>query len=487
MSVVEVNNQRPHATRGSAGTLAVIGMAQLIIVLDGTIVAIALPQMQRALMFSSSGLQWVVNAYALTFGGTLLAAGRLADRYGRRRSLAIGLILFSVVSAVGGAAQTALWLVLARAAQGLCAALIAPAALGLLTTTFVEPKPRARAFAVYGVIGTLGAGVGLCMGGVLTTYVNWRWTLYVNTPLGIIAGVLALVLVARDRGIAGQKSLSMDIPGAVLATSCVSCLVFGLVKGSERGWGSPAPMTLMVLSLGLFGAFLLVEKRSSNPLIPARLVADRSRAACYGAAVLAGAAVLGMFFFQSQYLQNVRGYSAVATGLAFMPNVVMIIIASKLAEKLLNHVGPAVVLVAGLVLAGCGVAMLGAFLTPTTGFLTRFLPSNLVLCLGLGLAFVTLASTTLHGVEHSEAGIASALFTACQQVGGAAGLAILATVAAGVTSGQSANPAQAATAGYAAGFYTAAGFFVAATLLVAVFVRVPRAAVEDEAHAMLVI
>jgi MFS family permease len=400
-------------SRGKAGRLlAVLATAQLIIILDGTIVAIALPQMQRALGFSAASLQWVVNAYALAFGGALLAAGRLTDRLGRRRCLIAGLLAFGVVSVLGGAAQSSAWLVAARAGQGLCAALVAPAALGLLTTTFVEAKQRARAFAVYGSIGTFGAGVGLLLGGLLTSYLSWR---------------------------------SVTV-------------------------------------------FAVTERRVVNPLLPGRLLASASRLSCFAAAILGGAGVLGMFFFISQYMQNIRGYSPLATGLAFIPNIVSVAVAAKIAERLLHRLGPRPILVTGLLLSAVGVTALGLGVRPHAEFSTHILPANVLLSAGIGLTFVTLANAALDGVDHTDAGVASGLFAACQQVGGAAGLALFATVAASVTSARR-DPAGAAavTAGYDAGFFLAAGFFVVAAAVVFRLVRAARGELDEEAHAMVLL
>jgi EmrB/QacA subfamily drug resistance transporter len=471
------------------GVLTAVALAQLMIVLDGTIVAIALPQIQQALGFSNASLQWVVNAYALGFGGALLLAGRLTDRLGRRRCLIAGLVMFSLVSAVGGAAPTATVLVVARAVQGACAAVIAPAALGLLTTTFVQPRHRARAFAVYGSIGTAGAGIGLLLGGVLTSYADWRWTLYVNTPVGLLVAVLAAFAVPADSpSRSAAPSQRLDVPGAVLVTAGVTALVFGFVQTSKSGWMSAETLLLFAAALICFVAFAVVQTRTATPLLPRRLLANRSRAGCYVTALLAGGGVLGMFFFLSQYMQNVRSYTAIAAGAAFVPNIVAVAIGASVAERLIHRIRADVIVSIGLVLSAAGVATLGLVLRPDSTYLWQVLPANVVLCIGIGLTFVTLANITLNGIEHSDAGISSALFTACQQVGGAAGLALFATVAASVTArGADHALASRMTAGYDAGFLVAAVFFLAAAAVVAVFVRAGQLETDDEAASMVVL
>lgn len=459
--------------------LFTVALAQLMIVLDGTIVTIALPAVQRDLSFSQASLQWVVNAYTLAFGGLLLLGGRIADRVGRRRLMVVGLVAFSLVSGVGGLAQSQLWLVLARGAQGVCAALLAPAALSLLSVSFPSGRDRARAFAVFGAIGIVGAVVGLLLGGLFTSYLSWRWTLWVNIPVGLLTALLAVWSLPRDRRDVRRRTglNDLDLPGAFLATVGVIALVYALVHTATVGWTAPPTFLLFGLGFLLVVLFIVRELAASSPLLPLRVVLDGSRGGAFLAALLTGAGVLGMFYFMSQYLQNVHHLSPIRTGIAFLPNTAAVLIGTSITHRLLPRVGPRIVGVAGSLLSAAGVGGL-ALLGPTSSFVWHVLPASIILAVGLGMTSVTLAATALHGVAHDDAGVASAAFTAAQQVGGACGLAIFATVAAAVTAGR--HTAAATTRGYDGGFAVATAFFVLAAIILALLLSSGSEGAEHE-------
>jgi EmrB/QacA subfamily drug resistance transporter len=459
--------------------LIAIAFAQLMIVLDGTIVTIALPTMQRDLGFTQANLQWVINAYTLAFGGLLLLGGRIADLIGRKRAMLVALACFSLVSGIGGLAQEQTWLVLARGAQGICAAVLAPAALSLLSVTFAAGHERARAFAVFGSIGTAGAVVGLLLGGIFTSYLSWRWTLWVNVPVGLLTALLTAWCLPSDPRARKRRARlrHLDLPGALLVTVGVVALVYAFVHTTTEGWVAPITMLLLGSAGLLLAAFIVRETRAAEPLLPMRVVLDRTRGGAFLASLFAGAGVLGMFYFMSQYLQNVHHYSAIVTGLAFLPNTAAVLLGASLAQRFLPRVGPRTIGAAGSLASAVGAAGL-ALLGTTSSFVGHVLPASLILCLGLGLTTVTLAATALHGVPHEDAGVASAVFTAAQQVGGACGLAIFATVAASITGSR--QTAAAVTRGYDAGFIVAAGFFVLAAAIIAVLVRSGRDEAEHE-------
>jgi EmrB/QacA subfamily drug resistance transporter len=409
--------------------LAVIAVAQLMIVLDASVVTIALPSAQRALHISVANRQWVLTAYTLAFGGLLLLGGRIADYLGRKRMFIVSLIGFAAASALGGLAQTEAMLFGARALQGAFAAVMAPAALSLLTVTFTEPHERARAFGVYGAIAGGGAAIGLILGGVLTEYASWRWTLLINVPIAVVAALFASRQIRESRA---EVRSGYDIPGAVTVTGGLLALVYGFTRAAIDGWSATITVSLLAAAVVLLVAFVLIELNSERPLLPMRVVLDRNRGGAYLGSLLVGIALFGTFLFLTYYLQGILGYSALKTGFAFLPFSAGIIIGAGLASRLLPRFGPRAVIATGLILGSIGLAWFTQ-IGVGSGYLAHILPAEIVVSFGMGLAFVPLSSTALIGVPEEDAGVASALVNATQQVGGALGTALLNTVAASAT------------------------------------------------------
>jgi EmrB/QacA subfamily drug resistance transporter len=407
--------------------LGVVGLAQLMVVLDATIVNIALPSAQRALGFSNADRQWVVTAYALAFGGLLLFGGRLSDLVGRRRMLIIGLVGFAAASAVGGAATSFAVLVIGRGAQGAFGAMLAPAALSTLTVTFTDPAERGKAFGVYGAIAGAGAAVGLLLGGVLTEYLSWRWCLYVNVILAAIAVAGTVRLVAAQPR---DPSVRIDWPGTVLAVAGLVAVVYGLSEAATKSWGAPETIVPLVAGVVLLAAFVLVERRVSHPLLPLPIVLNRFRGGAYLAIGLSGVGSFGIFLFLTYYLQLTLGYSPVKAGLAFLPMVVAIVAASTTSSGVLPRTGPRPLLPAGLVLAAGGMALLAGQLGLRTSYLDWILPGILLFGAGFGVVFGVALNVATYGVGAADAGVASALVNTNQQVGGSIGVALLNTIAA---------------------------------------------------------
>ena len=408
--------------------LAVIAIAQLMVVLDATIVNIALPSAQHDLGISDADRQWVVTAYTLTFGGLLLLGGRFADFLGRKRMFLIGLVGFALASALGGAAQNGEMLFAARGLQGVFGALLAPAALSLITVTFVEPHERAKAFGVYGAIAGGGAAVGLLLGGLLTEYASWRWCLFVNIPIAILAVMLAAPLLKESRA---EGDRSYDIPGAITATLGLVSLVYGFTKATES-WTSTETLGFIGVGIILLTIFVLIELRTKHPLLPMRVVLDRNRGGSYLTLFIVGIALFAMFLFLTFYMQGTLGYSPLVAGFAFLPFSAGIIVAAASASKLMPKFGPRKLAGVGLAMGFIGMAWLTQ-ITPETSYVSHVLPSEILLSLGMGLTFVPLSSTTLAGVEPHDAGVASALVNTMQQVGGSLGTAFLNTIAASAT------------------------------------------------------
>ncbi|WP_406045351.1 MFS transporter [Micromonospora sp. NBC_00898] len=404
--------------------LAVIAISQLMVVLDATIVNIALPQAQLSLGISDADRQWVVTAYTLTFGGLLLLGGRIADYWGRKRTFLVGMVGFALASAIGGLATTGGLLFAARALQGAFGALLAPAALALLTVLFTEAKERAKAFAVYGAIAGGGSAVGLVLGGVLTEYANWRWCLLVNIPIAAVALFAAIPLVPESRA---HGNTRYDIPGAVVVTAGLVSLVYGFTKAAEDGWDAAATIGFIAAGLVLLAAFVVIELRSSHPLLPLRILLDRNRGGAYIASTLIGAGLFGAFLFLTFYFQVVLRYTPVKAGLASLPVTAGVLVAAGVASQLMPRLGAKPLMVAGAVLAA--VAMLSLTqIDVDTSFITHLLPAQVVLGLGLGFTFVPLSSLALVGVPEHDAGAASATLNATQQVGGSLGTALLNTM-----------------------------------------------------------
>ncbi len=467
--------------------LVVLAIAQLMIVVDASIVNIALPHAQQALHISTANRQWVITAYTLTFGGLLLLGGRIADFVGRRRVLLVGLLGFAGASAIGGLAPDATLLFAARALQGAFAALMAPAALSLLTVTFTEARERARAFGVWGAIAGGGLAIGLVLGGVLTQYASWRWCLLVNTPIALLAAVAARRLIPESR-VGGHTRY--DIPGALTSTLGMVTLVYGVTKASTDGWGSATTLGLLALAGALLVAFVVIERFSSHPLLPLRVVTDRNRGGSYLTTLLVGMGLLGAFLFLTYYLQEILHYSALKTGFAYLPFSAGVILGAAVSSQFILRYRPRVVMGVGLLMAATGMfwfTQIGVH----TGYWTHLFPAELVMAFGMGMVFVPVNNTALVGVAPSNAGVASALINSTQQVGGSIGTALLNTIATtatatylqvhGVSSAAVAAGGGAAAATVAAG--TVHGFAVAfavagailglALIVVATFIDAP--------------
>ncbi|MFJ5777510.1 MFS transporter [Streptomyces sp. NPDC093094] len=406
--------------------LVIIALAQLMVVLDATIVNIALPSAQRALGMSDGNRQWVITAYTLAFGGLLLLGGRIADLVGRRRTFVIGLIGFATASAIGGAATTPGMLFGARALQGVFAAVLAPSALSLLTTTFTDPKERGKAFGIYGALAGSGAAIGFIVGGLLTEYLNWRWCLYVNVPIALAAVFGALTLLHDTPRHAGAR---LDVPGVLLGCGGLVAIVYGFSEAEPRGWGDPLVLGLLAGGVALLATFVWWQTRAPVPLLPLHIVKDRNRAGCFLTMGLAVIGMFGLFLFMTYYLQVILGYSPVKTGLAFLPLTASIITGStQIAARLLPRVPPRALMAPGALLASGGMVILTQ-LSVDSDYATHILPALLLMGLGMGLIFMPVFSTATAGVAPQDSGVTSATVNTSQQVGGSIGTALLNTVA----------------------------------------------------------
>ncbi len=441
--------------------LVVIAISQLMIVLDASIVNIALPSAQRALHISNADRQWVVTAYTLAFGGLLLLGGRISDYLGRKRVFVVGLIGFAASSALGGLAPNSALLFGARALQGAFAALMAPAALSLLTVTFTEPRERARAFGVYGGIAGGGAAIGLVLGGLLTQYASWRWCLLVNVPVALGAAFAATRVVRESRA---EGRAHYDVPGAVTVTLGLVALVYGFTKAETDGWASSTTIALLAAAIILLASFVLIEVRSSHPLLPLRVVLDRNRGGSFLASLLVGSALFGMFLFLTYYLQGTLHYSALKSGFAFLPFSLGIIVSAGLASSLLPRFGPRNLMAAGLAMATLGMVWFTQ-LAVESSYAIHVLPAEIIMSVGMGLVFVPLSSTALIGVADHDAGVASALVNTTQQVGGSLGTALLNTIAASATASYLVAHRGATAIGLVHGYTTA---FVFSAVILAV-------------------
>jgi EmrB/QacA subfamily drug resistance transporter len=421
----------PHHARRWA-ILGILGLAQLMVVLDATIVNIALPSAQTALAFSNENRQWIVTAYALAFGSLLLLGGRIGDLFGRKTTFIVGLIGFAVASALGGAAQSFGVLVAARALQGVFGALLAPAALSLLTTTFTDPKERNTAIGVFGAIAGSGAAVGLLLGGVLTEYLSWRWCLYVNLVFAAVAAVGAWRLLHNQ--VPADKP-RLDIPGTLTASAGLFGLVYGFSHAESAGWGAPLTLVALGAAAVLLSAFVALQRRVAHPLLPLHVVLDRTRGGSYLALALAGAGIFGVFLFLTYYLQQNLGFSPIRTGLAFLPMTLSIMVTATYATtRLVPRVGPRPMVVGGLALATAGMLYL-AQLSVDSHYATGVLPALLLLGPGLGLIFATCIDNATAGVAPHDAGVASAMVNTMQQVGGSVGTELMSSYSAGASSG----------------------------------------------------
>ena len=467
--------------------LVVVAIAQLMVVLDSTVVNIALPSAQRSLGFPNSDRQWVVTAYALAFGSLLLVGGRLGDMFSRKWIFITGLAGFAISSAIGGAAVSFEMLVAARALQGAFGAILAPSALGTLVSTFQDPRERGRAFGVFGSVAAGGGGVGLILGGVLTQYLSWRWTLYVNLVFATIAVAGALMYMRSSRPASPPR---MDWPGAVLACAGLFLIVFGLSHAETAGWTAVLTIGSLVLGVLLLAAFVVAERWSSHPLLPLRVILDRTRGGSYVAVFLSGIAIFGIFLFLTYYLQEVKGYSPLTSGLAFLPMIGCILLSSNVSSIVtLPRLGPRVLISTGMLLGGAAMIYLSQ-LTVSSSYAVGVLPALLILGLGFGMIFAPAINTATAGVPRQDSGVASALVNTGQQVGGSIGTAALSTVAlTAATSYLAAHrteplaPAIAATHGYTVAFAVSAGIFALGVILAIVLLPSRRRLAELRAAA----
>src|SRR4051812_8207005 len=442
--------------------LILLCVAQFVVVLDASIVNVALPSIGRALDFSQTNLPWVVNAYVLTFGGFLLLGGRMADLLGRRRVFISGLILFALASLAGGFAQSEAWLIAARAVQGLGAALLSPAALSIVTTIFTDGADRNKALGVWGAVAGSGGAAGVLLGGILTDTLGWEWVLFVNFPIGIAAALLAprMLPESRNTEVAG----AFDVAGAVTVTAGLSVLVYALVDATSAGWGSTQTVGLLAAAAALLVAFVVIELRSRHPLVPFRFFRSRTVTGSNAVGLLIGASLFSMFFFISLYMQQVLGYGPLKAGIAYLPLAVTIMISAGIASQLTTRVGFKPVLAVGLVFIAAGLLWFAQVSTDGT-YAADILGPSLLAAVGLGFSFVPVTIGAVSGVSESESGLASGLINTTQQVGGALGLAVLATVANTrtenvIASGAGGGVKNALTEGFQSAFTVGAGFAI---------------------------
>ena len=470
-------NRSAHSHFNPWLALVVVCLGQFMVVLDATIVNVALPSIKADLHISAANLQWIVNAYTLLFGGFLLLGGRAADLFGRRNLFVAGVIVFSAASLVNGFASSEEMLIGARAAQGLGAALLSPAALAVITTTFAEGAERTKALSIWAAIASGGSAVGLLLGGILTETLSWEWIFFINVPIGVAILFAAFRLVPNSRVEGGSRHF--DIVGAVSVTAGLLVLVYAIVKAQEWGWGSGSTLGLTALAVALLGAFIAIEARSPFPLVRLSLFKMRSLAVANGVFLMVIGGMFAMFFFASLYLQNILGYSALTTGLAFLPVTVGIMMGAVTAQQLVPKVGVRRVMITGLGVAALGLAILGSA-TQVDGTYLGVLGGLFPMSLGMGATFVSLTLVATTNVDHDDAGLASGIFNTSQQVGGALGLAILSTLANDRTTSVLGDifgrPTQgqidsALVDGYQLAFFVAAGLLALGAVLLGVLLR----------------
>ena len=465
--------------------LAVIGLAQLMVVLDATIVNIALPSAQESLGFSDENRQWIVTAYALAFGSLLLLGGRIGDLIGRKRVFIVGLGGFALASALGGLAGSFEMLVGARALQGLFGALLAPAALSLLTTTFTEPGERAKAFGIFGAIAGGGGAIGLLLGGVLTEYLSWRWCLYVNLAFAVPAAIAATRLLVHDPA-TGERGF--DVPGTLAATVGLFLLVFGFSRAESDGWSDPTTIGSLIASVVLLAAFVIIQREVKNPLLPLSIVADRVRGGAFAAVAISGAGMFAVFLFLTYYLQQSLGMSPIETGVAFLPMIAgLVFAATGSTAALLPRFGSRPLITVGMLAGAAGMVGLTT-ITGDTTYAGTVLPSIVAMGIGMGLIIAPAMGTATLGVEPAHAGIASATVNTAQQIGGSIGTALLSTLSASAVADSlvgAATTQQALAAaqidGYTTAFAWAAGFFLVGAIVCAAII--PGGAIEMDPSA----
>jgi EmrB/QacA subfamily drug resistance transporter len=456
--------------------------AQLMIILDATVVNIALPNIQSGLHFSATSLSWVMNGYTLTFGGLLLLGGRAGDILGRRRTFIAGIALFTVASLTGGLANSASMLLAARAVQGVGGALASPAVLALVVSGFAEGRERTRALAIYAGVVTGGASLGLVLGGMITEWLSWRWVLFINVPIGLLVIALTPLFVAETPRLPGR----FDLTGAVTSTAGVALLVYGFIRAASDGWGNPVALASFGAAIVLLAGFLLNETRAPQPITPLRLFADVSRSGSFAARLLLVAGMFGMFFFLTQFLQDVLGFSPLRAGVAFLPMTIALFVVSRLTPRLIPRFGPKPLMIAGMLPVIAGMTWLSR-VSPDTVYWTGVFPPMLLFGLGMGVVFVPLTTVSLAGVRPEDSGAASSMVNVMQQVGGSLGLAVLVAVFGTATKNAASGPLASLPAavqhrvlahGMSDAFALAAIFDVVTLLIIAVVLRARRPVVE---------
>ncbi|WP_141579185.1 MFS transporter [Actinomadura sp. WMMA1423] len=470
----------PTASRRWAALLF-IGLAQLMIILDGTVVNIALPSIQRDLQISDGDRQWIITAYTLAFGSLLLLGGRIADYTGRKRVFLISLIGFAGASALGGAAGGFEMLLVARALQGGFGALLGPSALSLLTVTFTEPKDRAKAFGIWGAIAAAGGAIGLLAGGALTDYLDWRWCLYINIPVAAVAAVGGFAILTESRR---EGRARLDVPGVLAVTGGLVAIVYATSRAESDGWDSAKVIGLLAAGAVLLAAFVLVESRVAQPLLPLRVVADRTRGGAYLAVGVAVIGMFGAFLFLTYFMQVVKGYSPIRTGVGFLPMTTAVLVsAGGLATRLLPRVPPRALIVPGMLIGASGMLWM-LTLEPGGSYASGVLVAQLLLGLGAGLIMPVALNYATHGVDQGDSGIASASVNTAQQIGGSIGIALLNTVATSTTADYLSSHArdglspdvakQALVEGFGAAGALSAGIMIVGALVVGVLMNTPR-------------
>lgn len=462
-------------------TLFVVAIAQLMIVLDSSIVNIAIPSAKLDLGISDANQQWVITAYTLAFGSLLLLGGRIGDFMGRKKIFLIGLIGFAAASALGGIASTQGLLFSSRALQGIFAALLAPAALSIISVTFTVPAERAKAFGVIGAISGGGAAIGLIVGGTLTEYFSWRWCLGVNVPIALVAFALATRFVHESKA---EGNRTYDVPGVITATAGLFSLTYGFNQAATSGWADGHTLGFLGAAVALLVAFVIIEREVANPMMPLRVVTERNRGGSYLGSLVVGAGLFSMFLFLGLYLQVILGYSPLKSGFAFLPFTAGIIVFAGIASQLLPKVGPKPLMVPGLIASSLGLLLL-ARITPETSYASHVLPALLIMSSGMALVFIPLTSTSLHNVSNHDTGVASAMVNTSQQIGGSLGTALLNTVAATATATYAAAntalgeraQAFAMTHGFTVAFKFSSGLLFIGAIVLFFFINIGKEAV----------
>ena len=460
-------------SRNLTVALIVIAFAQLMVVLDTTIVNVALPSIQRALEFNATDLEWVVNGYALAFGGLLLLGGRAGDLFGRRRMFIAGVLLFAGGSLAGGLATSSAWLIAWRVVQGAGGAIVAPTALSLIADTFAEGAPRNRALGIYAGAAGSGGAIGLVLGGLIVNYLSWRWVFFVNVPIALAIAAAAPRVLASSSARTGR----LDLPGAVTATAGVTLVVFGLARVATHSWTETLTVATLGIGAALLVLFVLIELRAREPLMPLSLFANRNRSGAYALRMLAGATTLTVLFFLTQIVQNVLGYSPLKAGVAFLPLGAGVVVTAQVASRVVGRTGPRLPITAGALLVAAGLAWLSR-IGIDASYARDILPALIALSVGLGLIFFPTTVVAVAGAGRRESGLASAVLNVSQQLGGSIGLAVLGTIAANVTRSDLAGVrptravlAQAMTSGFTTSFEIAVGVALAGFVLALLVLR----------------